>query len=104
MLKKPLTIQNLQNHIKTIDFSPDRKYEVVLKLFEEVGELSVEMRKAHQRGLTEDIRQNIKYELYDVLHYVTYIANIYNVDLEEAILEKDQINEQRYQDRGENND
>ncbi len=100
MLKTPITIQQLQAHIKTIDFHPNRKYEVVLKLFEEVGELSVEMRKAHQNGLDETIKKSIKYELYDVLHYVTYIANLYDIDLQEAILEKDYINEQRYNDRG----
>lgn len=99
MLKKALTIKDLQNHIKTVDFHPDKKHEVVLKLFEEVGELSVEMRKEHQRGLTPRIRTNIKHELYDVLHYVTYIANIYDIDLEEAIIEKDRINRERYQDK-----
>lgn len=104
MLKTPITIKELQKHIKTIDFHPNRNYEVVLKLFEEVGELSVEMRKAHQHGVNETIKNSIKYELYDVLHYVTYIANLYDIDLEEAILEKDLINERRYNDRGENND
>ncbi len=96
MLKKDFTIKELQSHIKTIDFQPDKKHEVVLKLFEEVGELSVEMRKEHQDGLTESRKREIKYELYDVLHYVTHIANIYDIDLEDAIIEKDKINEVRY--------
>ena len=104
MLKKPITIKNLQNHIKTVDFAEEKNYEVVLKLFEEVGELSVEMRKAHVEGLNQDIKENIMYELYDVVHYVTYIANLYGIDLEEAIIKKDQINEKRYQERSENHD
>ncbi len=99
MLKRDLTIKDLQEHIKNVDFHPDKKHEVVLKLFEEVGELSVEMRKEHQAGLTQKRKQAIKYELYDVLHYVTHIANIYGIDLEEAIIEKDKINEARYNDR-----
>ena len=99
MLQKPLTIKALQTHIKTIDFSPEKQYEVVLKLFEEVGELSEEMRKAHQEGLTTTNKTNIQYELYDVIHYVTHIANIYGIDLEEAIIKKDKINEKRYQDK-----
>ncbi|MFH5881728.1 MAG: MazG nucleotide pyrophosphohydrolase domain-containing protein [Candidatus Izemoplasmataceae bacterium] len=98
-MQKHLTIKDLQNHIKMVDFNPEKKYEVVLKLFEEVGELSVEMRKAHQLGLTDEVKKNIKYELYDVLHYVTVLANIYDIDLEEAIIEKDQINAKRYNDR-----
>lgn len=103
MVKKGMTVKLLQEHIKSIDFHPDKKHEVVLKLFEEVGELSVEMRKEHQEGLSEERKKAIKYELYDVLHYVTHIANIYDIDLEEAIIEKDQINEKRYT-RGGNND
>ncbi len=104
MLKKDMTIKDLQEHIKKIDFNPDKKHEVVLKLFEEVGELSVEMRKEHQDGLSDVRKQEIKYELYDVLHYVTHIANIYDIDLEDAIIEKDKINEARYDDRRNNDD
>ncbi len=99
MLKKTITIKDLQRHIKAVDFAPDNIHEVVLKLFEEVGELSVEMRKAHEHGATESIKQSIKYELYDVLHYVTYIANIYGIDLEDAIIEKDRINAERYHEK-----
>jgi len=101
MIKKGLTIKDLQMHIKRIDFKPDKHHEVVLKLFEEVGELSVEMRKVSEEGMTTTNKKNIKYELYDVLHYVTHIANIYGIDLEEAIIEKDEINARRYNDRGE---
>lgn len=101
MIKKGLTIKELQDHIKQIDFKPDKHHEVVLKLFEEVGELSVEMRKVSEQGMTEENNKNIKYELYDVMHYVTHIANIYGIDLEEAIIEKDEINAKRYNDRGE---
>ncbi len=99
MLKTNLTIKELQAHIKRIDYQPGKKYEVVLKLFEEVGELSEEMRKEHQKGLSKERKDKIKYELYDVLHYVTHIANIYGIDLEDAIIEKDKINEARYDDR-----
>ena len=104
MLKKPLTVRALQDHIKRVDYQPDKKHEVVLKLFEDVGELSVEMRHEHTRGLSAAQKQKIKYELYDVLHYVTHIANIYDIDLEDAIIEKDRINADKYKDRGGNTD
>ncbi len=104
-MKKPVTINALQAHVKAVDYKPDQHHEVVLKLFEEVGELSVEMRKVHQLGLTEQNKQNVKYELYDVIHYVVHIANLYGIDLEEAILAKDAINQVRYKEqRGESND
>jgi len=68
----------------------------MLKLVEEVGELSVEIRKELTEGLTKELRTNIKHELYDILHFVNHIANIYDIDLVEAIQEKDEINKIRY--------
>ncbi len=104
MLKRDLLIRHLQDHIREVDHHPDKKHEVVLKLFEEVGELSVEMRKESENGLSSERKKAIKYELYDVLHYVNHIANIYDIDLEEAIIEKDSINEIRYNDRRKHDD
>ena len=96
MLKTNLTIKDLQHHIKNIDHKPEKKMEVMLKLFEEVGELAVEIRKEISEGLTEQRKQNIEFELYDILHYVNHIANIYDVDLEKAIHEKDAYNAIKY--------
>ena len=91
-----MTVKELQAYIKTIDHKPDLKMQVMLKLVEEVGELSVEIRKELSQGLTEDLKKNIKHELYDIIHFVNHIANIYDIDLVEAIQEKDEINKVRY--------
>lgn len=96
MLNKNISIRELQKHIKEIDFHPEAKMEVMLKLVEEVGELAVEVRRESSWGMTDERLTNLKYELYDVLHFVNHIANIYNIDLEEAIIEKDKINEIKY--------
>lgn len=96
MLTKDMTITELQEHIKTIDHHPESKLHVMLKLVEEVGELAVEIRRESTLGLTIDRLNNIKYELYDVLHFVNHLANIYEIDLVDAILEKDKINEKKY--------
>jgi NTP pyrophosphatase (non-canonical NTP hydrolase) len=96
MLKDNMTVKELQAYIKTIDHKPDLKMQVMLKLVEEVGELSVEIRKELSQGLTEDLKKNIKHELYDIIHFVNHIANIYDIDLVEAIQEKDEINKVRY--------
>lgn len=96
MLKQDLTIKGLQAHIKEVDHKPHVKLEVMLKLVEEVGELAVEVRKESLNGMTEELKNNMKYELYDIIHFVNHIANIYDIDLEEAIIEKDKINEKRY--------
>jgi NTP pyrophosphatase (non-canonical NTP hydrolase) len=96
MLKDNMTVKELQAYIKTIDHKPDLKMQVMLKLVEEVGELSVEIRKELSQGLTDDLKKNIKHELYDIIHFVNHIANIYDIDLVEAIQEKDEINKVRY--------
>ncbi len=96
MLHKEMTVHELQLHIKEIDFKPNLKMQVMLKLVEEVGELAVEVRKESIDGLTTDLKNNIKYELYDILHFVNHIANIYDIDLVDAIIEKDKINEIKY--------
>lgn len=94
-----LTIKRLQEHIKKVDHHPEYKMEVMLKLVEEVGELAVEVRKESMQGLTDKRLNNIRYELYDIIHFVNHIANIYDIDLEEAIKEKDKINQIRYKER-----
>ncbi len=105
VLKPSLTIRALQKHIKEVDHQPEKKLQVVLKLMEEIGELSEEINNELTHGLTDKIKTNIKHELYDVIHFVNHIANIYDIDLEEAILEKDSINDIRYKrNRSENND
>ncbi len=96
MLEDNMTVKELQTYIKTIDHKPELKMQVMLKLVEEVGELSVEIRRELTEGLTEKLKQNIKYELYDILHFVNHIANIYDIDLVNAIQEKDEINKIKY--------
>ncbi len=96
MLNKKMTVHELQSHIKEIDFKPNYKMQVMLKLVEEVGELAVEVRKESLEGLTKSRKDKIKYELYDILHFVNHMANIYDIDLVEAIIEKDAINEIKY--------
>ncbi len=96
MLNRNMSIKDLQKHVKEIDHHPEAKMEIMLKLVEEVGELAVEVRRESSWGMTSERLTNLKYELYDVLHFVNHIANIYDIDLEEAIIEKDKINEIKY--------
>lgn len=93
---KKFNIEEFQAFVKERDHWPDYKTEVMLKFVEEVGELANEVRKASFHGLDEERRTNIKLELYDCLHYVAQIANLYDIDLNEAIDEKERINKERY--------
>jgi len=61
--------------------------------------LAVEIRKESLYGMTEELKKDMSYELYDIIHFVNHIANIYEIDLEEAIIEKDKINSVRYKEK-----
>lgn len=93
---KKFDIAEFQAFVKERDHWPEHKAEVMLKFVEEVGELAVEVRKASMNGLTDERLTNIKLELYDCLHYVSQLANIYDIDLNEAIDMKEKINKERY--------
>ncbi len=63
-------------------------------LMEEVGELSSALRETSQMDQAADPeayqakRENLKLEFADVLAWLTTIANVANIDLDEAIMEK----------------
>jgi NTP pyrophosphatase (non-canonical NTP hydrolase) len=91
------TLSAIQDTIKQSDFNPELKQAYFLKLVEEVGELSEVIRKDIRMANTGTIKGTIEEELYDVLYYVIALANLYEVDLEEAMRLKKDFNKQRYQ-------
>jgi NTP pyrophosphatase (non-canonical NTP hydrolase) len=64
-----ISINKLQNFIKSKDFNPDLKQGYFLRLIEEVGELSEAIRK-DLRIKDGNIKGTVEEELYDVLYYV----------------------------------
>jgi len=94
-LIEKLTLLNLQKYIKEKDFKPDLKHAYFLKLVEEVGELSEVLRK-DKKMINSEIKRTIEEELYDVLYYVLALANVYEVDLEEAFILKEEVNDKKY--------
>jgi len=85
----------LQKYIKEKDFKPNLKHAYFLKLVEEVGELSEVLRK-EKRMINSEIKGTIEEELYDVFYYVLALANVYEVDLEEAFILKEEVNDKKY--------
>ena len=87
-----LTIKKLQESISKIDHKNNSKEKYILKLMEEVGELA--------KVVNEDVRMKdkgtIEEELQDVLYYITCLANIYGIDLEECIYLKEELNCKKY--------
>ena len=94
-----LTLNYLQKAINEIDgvtvgdSKPSDRY--FMKLIEEVGELSEVIRK-DKRMKNNEIKNTIEEELYDVLYYVMCLANTYNIDLENSITLKENLNAEKY--------
>lgn len=90
------SIKYLQDYIRAKDFEPELRNDYFLKLTEEVGELSRAIRKNMLRTETESIKDTIDEEIWDVIYYAIALANCYEVDLEEAIREKEELNRIKY--------
>ena len=90
------TVKYLQNFIRQKDYNPELLKDYFLKLTEEVGELSRAMRKGLKAQNTEDIKGTIDEEIWDVIYYAIAIANLYDIDLEQVIKTKSEMNQSRY--------
>jgi NTP pyrophosphatase (non-canonical NTP hydrolase) len=90
------TIKALQSYIKAKDFHPELTDKYFLKLAEEVGELARAMRKNLRPTEPSQIKETIEEELWDVIYYALAIANVYDIDLEKAIVKKETINNEKY--------
>ena len=90
------TVKYLQDYIKSKDFHPELRKDYFLKLAEEVGELSRAMRKNLSAGNTENIKESIDEELWDIIYYALAIANCYDIDMESVIKAKEKINNIKY--------
>ena len=62
-----------------------------MKLVEEVGEVAEVLNKRDGRktSCNEDLKSQLANELVDVIHYAFAIASLNQIDLNDAILEKD---------------
>lgn len=93
--KVDLTIKKLQECILKIENKKNSKEKYMLKLVEIVGKLAKAIDE-DARMKEKEINGTIEGELQDVLYYVTCLANLYEMDLEECIYLKEEINCQKY--------
>lgn len=91
-----ISMKYLQNFIKQKDYHPELEKDYFLKLSEEVGELSRAMRKGLKATSPEEIIGTIDEEVWDVIYYAIAIANLYDIDLEQVIKTKSELNQSRY--------
>ena len=71
--------------------------DLVLAMAEEVGELAKLV--AWKQEIPESALSDIRLELADIFMYLASFANLYQLDLEEAVLTKLNINEGRFPDQ-----
>lgn len=91
-----IKISDLQRLVKQIDHKNNSVDKYFYKLSEEVGELAKAIRKDKRLKDCENIKGTIEEELYDVIYYVVCLANIYDIDLEECAILKEQLNAEKY--------
>lgn len=83
MLKKPLTVREFQELIRKAYYERDSRrglFKTWLWLQEEIGELATAIRRGD--------RENIAEEIADVIAWVVSIANLLNIDVEDALIKK----------------
>ena len=95
-MKQPITLSKLQKYVAKQNNKKSKK-ENFMKFIEEVGELS-EMINKDKRLNPEDsrakaIKHTMEEELADVLYYLVVLANIHEIDLEEAFIRKREYRE-----------
>ena len=90
------TIKYLQTFIREKDYHPELLKDYFLKLSEEVGELALAIRKNLKAPDAEHIIGTIDEELWDVMYYALAIANLYDIDMEQVIKTKAEMNQSRY--------
>lgn len=67
-----------------------------LKFTEEVGELAKVIRKSEKMGIDKNSHVgDVSEELADIFIYLIHFCNYYNIDLEKAFRDKEEVNKKR---------
>lgn len=100
VLKSDADLAAIQDYVKQLEsergFSKNTVQQECLLLGEEIGELFKAIRK--QQKMHVDVNSTIgsvEEELADILIYICAIANRLDIDLEQALRDKEEINKQR---------
>ncbi|KXK59920.1 pyrophosphohydrolase [Micromonospora rosaria] len=99
-LSRPATLPDIQRYVDDMEkqrgFTDRTVMDQCLMLGEEVGELFKAVRKRQQLPIgTTSVVGTVDEELADVLIFLCAVANRYGIDLNDALLRKEQHNEQR---------
>jgi NTP pyrophosphatase (non-canonical NTP hydrolase) len=97
--QKP-TLADFQQYVRELeeerDFTKQTVLQRCLMLGEEIGELFQAIRKQENMAIDDNSKfGTIEEELADVFIFLCSIANRYNIDLEKAFRDKEEINKKR---------
>ena len=101
-LKTNPTLADIQQYVKNLEiergFIDQTVTQNCILLVEEIGELCKVIRKFHA-GMSTDINKQYEFdaagEIADIIIMLSAIANRMNVDMEQALRQKEEINKQR---------
>ena len=86
-----ISIKNYQDYL--LEHYKDHGFDssLFMKLVEEIGEVAevLNMRDGRKATNNQNINEQLANELVDVIHYAFAIASLNNIDLSNAIIEKD---------------
>ena len=104
-LKESPSLQDLQRYVIELEkergFADQQVIAKCLMLGEEIGELFKAVRKQQNMNMDHKSKVgSISEELADILIYVCSIANRFDIDLERAFREKEEVNKLRVWSRG----
>lgn len=68
--------------------TPDQK---VVFAMEELGEVAKWVRRARDKELTNDERQELNFEIADVLQHLISLANYFEIEIEEGLAKKKRL-------------
>ncbi len=86
------TIKEYQDYLYNTYKEKGIDSSLFMKLVEEIGEVAEVFNKRDRRKLSLDgknFKEELGYELVDVIHYAVAIAALNNIDLTKVIMEKD---------------
>ena len=99
-LPKNPTLRDFQEYERNLEevrgFSSQTVLQKCIMLGEDVGELFKAIRKKEGAKIDRDSEfKEIPYELADVFVFILSIANLYDIDLEQAFRNKEEVNKKR---------
>lgn len=100
-LKENPTLRDIQTYVQEMEIergfdTTSSNIQTALQLGEEMGELFKAIRKAEKMRVdATSTFTDVEEEIADILIFTSALANRYNIDLEKAFRDKEEINKQR---------